>query len=162
MICKHLTEFKNVGLDLAPIGLAEYKGSGYLDEVGHYIDNEKEGFWTEFYCFGINSKCQDLIYKKGMVTDSSQLYDQYGRLKSIRWHDGKGNVIGGISITPDGTRYLDNLTAHPSDERASLEADCPTEYDYVIFNSWTNIIDKIVISISAFLLIVNSICFLKK
>ncbi len=144
------------------VGLAPIDGNVFLDEAGHYENNEKEGFWIEFYAFRLNSKCQEKIYHKGIVTDTSRLFDEFGNLEEVRWHDGKGHVIWAEAIAPNGSRYPAHSTACPSDERASLEADCPTEYDYVIFNSWTNIIDKIVVIISVVLLIVNSVYFFRK
>ena len=128
-----------------------------LEAVGYYKNNQKDGLWVDFYYDSICSKCEEKIYKNGFVVDSSKRFD-YGMLMEKRWHDGKGYIIGGLSRLPDGTFAFRDLVGSFSDERAELKKKYPTDYRYVIINSWTNIIDNTVAILAAVLLIIN-ICF---
>lgn len=138
------------------------EGIVYLEAVGCYKNNKKEGLWVDFYYDSTCTKCEEKIYKDGIVVDSSKHFDINGILNEKRWHDGKGYLIGGLVRMPDGKFYDAPLVGTFSDERAELKKDSPINYRYVIFNSWSNIIDKTVATIAAILLIVNVIFFIKK
>ncbi|MBQ9213889.1 MAG: hypothetical protein IJ150_08125 [Bacteroidales bacterium] len=135
-----------------------YSDTAYLEAVGYYKNNQKEGLWVDFYCDSICSKFEEKTYKNGIVVDSSKRFDHNGILIEKRWHDGKGYIIGGLSRLPDGTFAFRDLVGSFSVERAELTKKYPTDYRYVIINSCTNIIDNTVAILAAVLLIVN-ICF---
>lgn len=141
---------------------SQLSDTAYLEAVGYYKNNKKEGLWVDFYCDSLCTKFEEKNYQKGFVVDSSKRFDKEGTLIEKRWHDGKGYFIGGLSRLPDGTFAYGDLVGTVSDERAELKKNSPIDYRYVIINSWTNIIDKTVATIAAILLIVNVMFFIKK
>ncbi|MBQ3657044.1 MAG: hypothetical protein II956_09430 [Bacteroidales bacterium] len=62
----------------------------------------------------------------------------------------------------NGKFYNASIVGTFSDERAALKQEYPTDYRYVIINSWSNIIDKTVAGIAAVLLIVNVVFFMRR